>query len=74
MYGFGYAEPTGEERRKSLVAQRETWATNASDWWKLADKIADYDPRLAARCRDIANALSACATLCGDIARSEGLP
>lgn len=48
-------------------------AHNVSSWRNAADNIALLDLKLAARCRDVADALSAYAQLCQDIIRSEGL-
>lgn len=45
----------------------EVFATEGKNWHEQADRVAGYNLRLAARCRDIANAVQALNMLARDM-------
>ena len=59
--------------RLDTVHGGKAQSNNIQSWRTAADNLSAIDLRLAARCRDVADALAAYAQLCADIVRSEGL-
>lgn len=68
MYWFGGINPFAW--RKAVVKTRAELKTNADGWIRNADAIASIDPRMAARCRDLAHAQMDLSFYCGELVRT----
>ena len=54
---------------QTMIQSRDHYASHAKDWHEQANMIASWNPKLAARCRDVARSLSDLAFLLGELKR-----
>ncbi len=71
---FGSYVITPQVWRTSVIKARTVNSAASAQWRAQANEVALIDTRLAARMRDVADALANLAFLCGDIVRQDGEP